>query len=299
MRFNRFLQSMVLFGCAAMASQMALAANADPTSNDNCDKIHMGDDDGMVARSEETISVAVTSAPLKVIASKNGGVSVHGTQTGNFKVTVCKVARAASQQAAEQMLAQIKVENSGNTLQPVGPESAEGEHWVAFLIIEAPANAAMEVEAVNGPISFRDMSGAIKAQAKNGPVSLKGMSGDVDAAVKNGPVSFDGSSGNIKLNAQNGPVSVKLEGNNWSGGGLQAETVNGPLSISLPSDYQSGVEINTSGYSPVSCSAKGCDNAQKIENGRVRKITFGSGEPLVRIATRNGPVVVNNGHAEF
>lgn len=299
MRFNRFLQSIVLFGCAAMASQIAYAASSDSTSNDNCNKIHMGDyddEEGAVARAEETISVATTGAPLKVIASKNGGVSVHGTQTGNFKVTLCKVARAASQQAAQQMLAQIHLENNANTLQPVGPENAK---WTAFLLIEAPANAAMEVEAVNGPISFRDMSGAIKAQAKNGPVSLKGMSGDVDATVQNGPVSFDGSSGSIKLTAQNGPVSVRLEGNNWSGSGLQAETVNGPLSVSLPADYQSGVEINTSGHSPVSCRAKGCDTAQKVQDGRVRKITFGSGDPLVRIATRNGPVVVNNGRAEF
>jgi DUF4097 and DUF4098 domain-containing protein YvlB len=157
----------------------------------------------------------------------------------------------------------------------------------------------MEVEAVNGPISFRGMSGTIKAQAKNGPVSFKRMSGDVEATVQNGPVSFDGSSGTVKLNATNGPISVSLEGNNWSGGGLQAETVNGPLSISLPANYQSGVEINTSGYSPISCSAKGCDSAQKVQEGRVRKITFGSGEPLVHIATRNGPVMVSNEHTEY
>ncbi|MEO8724852.1 MAG: hypothetical protein ABI383_01905 [Acidobacteriaceae bacterium] len=283
-----------------MASNIARTAS--PNSED-CNNIHMGDSDdegpaarSVVARSEDTISVPVTGAPLHVIAAKNGGVKVRGGTAGNFKVTVCKVARAASQQAAQQLLGQVHLENSGNSLQPVGPE---GEGWVAFLIIEAPANAAMEVEAVNGPISFRDMSGTVKAQAKNGPISFRGMSGDVDATVQNGPVSFDGSSGNIKLNAHNGPLSVKLEGSNWSGTGLQAETVNGPLSISLPADYESGVEINTSGYSPVSCKAKGCDASQRVENGRVRRITFGSGNPLVHIATRNGPVMVDNSHAKY
>lgn len=293
MSFNRLIQTLTLIGSLTLVSVTAHAV----TPIETCDKIHFGDNEGdSIARAEETLSVPYSGTALKVTAAHNGGVSIYGTQATAFKVHVCKTARAATQEAANQLLSQVKVENGGNSIQPVGPE---GGKWVASLIIEAPANASLDVSAYNGPVSFHDMSGALKAEAKNGPVAFKGVSGDVNAQVQNGPVSFSGNSGNIKINAKNGPIMVKLEGGSWSGSGLQAETTNGPVSVTLPPDYQSGVEIVSNGYSPINCKARGCDNAQRVQEGRTRKITFGNGEPIVRLSTTNGPVSVNNLTADY
>ncbi|GAC1658367.1 MAG: hypothetical protein NVS9B15_20010 [Acidobacteriaceae bacterium] len=279
-------------------SLLAIGASygASPDDNDRCSRIQMGDWDKSVVRAEEDFTVPNSGSALKLIAHRNGGLSVHGTDTGNFKIHVCKVASADNKAEAERILSQIRVQNNGGTIQPTGPE---GNEWVAFLLVEAPRTASVDAETTNGPLSFRDMTGTLTATAKNGPVSFKNVSGSVTANVRNGPVSFRGNSGDIKLNAENGPIAVRLEGDNWSGGGLSAESTNGPLSVSLPESYSSGVEINVDGSSPVSCDAKGCDTAQKVQNGRVRKINFGSGNPVVHIATRNGPVQVSNSHAEY
>jgi hypothetical protein len=286
----------VLFTTALSLFTVGMSYAASPEDNDRCSRIQMGDWDKSVVRAEEDFTVPNNGSALKVIAHRNGGVSVHGSDIGNFKVHVCKVASADSKAEAERILSQIKVPNNGGTIQPTGPE---GNEWVAFLLIEAPRNASVDAETTNGPLSFRDMSGALTATAKNGPVSFKNVSGAVTANVQNGPVSFKGNSGDIKLNAKNGPIAVRLEGDNWNGTGLSAESTNGPLSVSLPESYRSGVEINVDGWSPVSCNAKGCDSAQKVQDGRVRKINFGSGSPIVHIATKNGPVVVSNSHAEY
>jgi hypothetical protein len=281
---------------ALLSCGLSFGVEAKSTS-ESCNQHQIfNDDEGVTARAEEDFSVPFGGSALKVIAHKNGGVSVRGADVSQYQVHVCKVARAMTQSEAEQMLSQIHVQNSGGVLQPQGPESS---HWVAFLIIDAPRTAPIDVETKNGPASFRDLAGAVNVRATNGPVTLKRVSGDVTAEVQNGPIAFNGSGGNIKLTSKNGPLSVKLEGESWSGTGLEAVSTNGPLSVSLPKDFQSGVEIEANGWSPVECSAKGCESAQRVQAGRVRKITFGSGNAIVHISTQNGPVSVSNTKAEY
>jgi hypothetical protein len=266
--------------------------------NESChDRVQFGDEDEQhVVRAEEEFTMANAGVPLNIVAAKNSGVTVRGTDDNQFHVKVCKAAMAPTEAEAKQLLSQIRVGHDGNQLQPTGPE---GSRWTAFLIVQAPRNADIAAEGQNGPIALRDLAGKVNARVKNGPLDLKHLSGTVDAEARNGPISFSGSGGDIKLESQNGPLSVKLEGANWTGQSLTATTINGPVSISLPADYRSGVEVATHGYAPISCSAAGCENVQKVRDGGDRKMTFGNGETLVHIATSNGPVSINNSHAEY
>jgi len=291
MRYQRIILA------AALCTLPLSYAQASPQDDtDHCNNIHMGDWDKTVVRAEEDLTVPNSGSPLKVIAQRNGGVSVRGSDTGNFKVHVCKVAAADTKAEADRLLSQIKVQASGSTLQPSGPE---GGDWTAFIMIEAPRTASVEAETTNGPLSFRDMQGSLTATAKNGPVSFKNVSGSVTANVQNGPVSYRGNSGDIKLTSHNGPLDLRLDGENWNGGGLRAETTNGPLSLSLPDSFHSGVEINTDGRAPISCRMKGCESVQRVSENGQRRISLGSGAPVVRISTHNGPVMIGNSQAEY
>lgn len=290
----RFKSVGVLLASAVLCSVSAMAQ-----ANDGCEnRVHFGDDEDQqqVVRAEENFTMPNAGVPLKILAAKNSGITVRGTDDNQFHVKVCKAAVAPTEAEAKQLLSQIRVAHEGNQLQPSGPE---GSRWTAFLIVQAPRNADIDAEGHNGPIALRDLGGRVNARVKNGPLDLKHLSGTVDAEAENGPISFSGGGGDIKLSSHNGPLSVKLEGATWTSQSLTASTVNGPVSVSLPSDYRSGVEVATRGYAPVSCSASGCENVQKVRDGGERKMTFGSGETLVHIATTNGPVSINNSHAEF
>ncbi|MBV9669926.1 MAG: hypothetical protein JOZ43_03130 [Acidobacteriales bacterium] len=273
------------------------AAQRNEGEGDKCSNIHVGDWDKATARGEEDLTVPNTGGTLQIIAHRNGGVAVRGSDVGNFKVHVCKIAAGNTDADAKRILSQIKVETANGTVRPTGPE---GEEWTAFLIVDAPRSASISAETHNGPLSFRNLQGALTATAKNGPVSFRHVSGSVSANVVNGPVSYSGNSGDIKMESRNGPLDVKLEGTNWSGGGgLQATTVNGPLSLSVPDGFESGIDVQTSGHAPVSCSVKDCVATQSVNSDdQMRHIRFGSGSPVVRISTHNGPVSIHSSRAE-
>jgi hypothetical protein len=226
---------------------------------------------------------------LTVRTDRNGGIRLIGSRGGNAAVTLCKAAAPGID------LASIRTSLSGGTLTVEGPDSGR---WVAYVLIEGPANGSFDLEASNGPISISDFHGTVRAQASNGPVSVKDSSGTINAETRNGPVSVSGSRGNVKLEATNGPVSVRLSDTIWDGN-LEASTRNGPLSLKLPRGFRSGVVVESSGHGPVTCKAEGCperargwmyDDEQR--GRRPERIELGSGPRVVRLSTVNGPVSI-------
>ena len=149
----------------------------------------------------------------------------------------------------------------------------------------------MDLQTSNGPMSLRDLAGDIRLSALNGPISLKNIGGSVQATTTNGPISVKGASGEQRLTANNGPIHVGLSGTRWDGPGLEVTTRNGPLILSIPDVYNSGIRIQASNRSPVSCKAPACAQATRTLSSP-SIISIGSGEPLVRLSTMNGPLSI-------
>ena len=256
-----------------------------------CADLRITSEDQTVVRGEEQFTVAKTDAALHVNPGGNGGVVVRGSDRGDFQVTVCKAALGNDEAAARAVLGQISARAAGNEIVAQGPS----ERWLVYVLIEAPRNASLNLETHNGPLSVRDLAGSVTARAQNGPIALRNISGDTNATVQNGPVSFSGNGGNTKIRAQNGPLSIDLSGDRWQGQGLDAATVNGPVSVKLSENYASGVEVESSGRSPVHCAARQCgQQGARTWDDEHRNINIGGTPVVVRVATVNGPVTVRN-----
>ncbi len=96
----------------------------------------------------------------------------------------------------------------------------------------------------------------------------------------------------MRAHAQNGPLLVHLQGTRWDGTGLDAETQNGPLTVDVPEGYNAAFETGTINGPmeidfPVTVQGR-------IGVGAHRHLTttLGSGGPLVRVVTTNGPAVI-------
>jgi hypothetical protein len=256
-----------------------------------CSDLKITSENETVARGEEQFTVANTGSALHVNPGGNGGVVVRGSDRGDFQVTVCKAATGSDEAGAKAVLGQISARATGNEIVAQGPS----ERWLVYVLIEAPRNASLNLETHNGPLSVRDMGGSVTARAQNGPIALRNISGETNASVQNGPVSFSGSGGNAKIRAQNGPLSIDLSGDRWQGQGLDAATVNGPVSVRLSENYASGVEVESSGRSPVHCAARQCGQQDaRTWDDEHRNISIGGTPVVVRVATVNGPVTVRN-----
>jgi DUF4097 and DUF4098 domain-containing protein YvlB len=257
----------------------------------DCSDLHIEfrDERAVIESDERTLSKS-DARVLRIDGSENGGVQLQGWDKDVYSVTACKAADA-TRGDAKQLLSEIKLSVQGGQISVSGP--ARHNDWSVFLLIRTPPAADVEVKTHNGPVSLYSVDGKIVAQGVNGPISMEGCTGDADISAVNGPISFSGTSGNLRLHTQNGPISVALSSASWNGGGLVADAVNGPLSLSVPSGFQSSFLLESNGHSPMSCHASICNDARKTWDDEHRRIEYGSGAPLIRLSTENGPVSVN------
>lgn len=243
-----------------------------------------------VATSEEAFTVPPPAAGKRLVVSgsQNGGVHIVGGAGRDYEVRVCKAAAAGTQDAAEARLGRIRVDVSGGRVAARGPDDGD---WLAYLLVAAPRDAAMEVAVHNGPLAVHEAAGDFRLRAVNGPISLRATDGTFDVAVQNGPVSIAEGGGDVTVRATNGPISVDLGGGDWQGKGLDARATNGPLSLSVAEGFRSGVVVESSGHSPWSCD--GCGAARRTWDDDSRRVELGDGPVRVRLSTVNGPVSID------
>ena len=254
----------------------------------DCSDLHIRlDGERPTIQSEERTVSKAEAAVLRVHEVENGGVQVQGWDKDVYSVTACKAAVGGD---AARLLSQIKLAVQGGEVSVSGPHG-DREDWTVYLLIRTPRSADIEVTAHNGPVSFYTVDGKVTTRATNGPISMKDCSGEANISAENGPISFSGTSGKLRLHTQNGPISVSL-GANWDGSELVADAVNGPLTLRVPSGFRSSFLVESNGHSPISCHASICSDARKTWDDEHRRIEYGSGSPVIRLSTENGPISV-------
>ena len=288
-----FLLSIAMLPASSFAGDhhgQGLSVNVDSDEPiTSCDQLHITAwDDREIARSEDRLTLPQTSSTVGVEASHNGGIYVYGWDRQDFGVLNCKAALSDESASAERKLQEIKMSFDSGHLSVQGPDNNE---WTSYLIIHAPRTSSLSLTGVNGPIAVSDVSGKLEVHNTNGPFAIRNSGGEISAQITNGPISYSGNGGDVHLRAENGPISVHLAGSSWNGKGLEAQATNGPLSLKLPNNYSSGVLVQTRGYSPFHCS--GCDSARKDFDNHNKSVQFGTGDPIIRMSTVNGPVSIN------
>ncbi len=249
--------------------------------------------DGQLAQSAEKVTLQRgDAASLELNAVDRGVISVRGWSQPTYSVETCKVAVAEDKASADRILSGITVSHSAGHFTFSGPESDKA-NWQVYFIVHTPANASLDLQTKNGPISVAGVNGAVKARAINGPVAIKDCLGVVDAQTTNGPIAFTGEGGEVHLRAENGPVSVKVSKDIWNGAVLEARTSNGPMSLVLPTDFRSGVRVEASQHSPMSCRHQACSTAVKELGGAKQTLQMNGSSDVIRVTTGNGPISVN------
>jgi DUF4097 and DUF4098 domain-containing protein YvlB len=265
---------------------------------EDCDRhFNTSYDDMQIFHAQEDRTIPKASiSKLRVYGLHNGGIQVRGWDRDEIFIRACKGAAANNQSQAKPLLDAMKLEIQGGDVTVSGLE--HNRAWV-HLLVRVPKQIAMQFETHNGPLSLNGIAAqSLEANATNGPVSVKDCTGKINVEVENGPVSLARSSGDIHLRAQNGPMAVELNEDGWKGEGLEVYTQNGPLDLKIPAGYHSSVEVRSEGHSPFSC-GDACADADKDFDDNSRIVRFGSGAPVVRLSTVNGPVTIRKALARF
>jgi hypothetical protein len=274
----------------AIASGQNINMSADDEAPNDCASLNVQFDDQPAVRAEQSLTITKSKGFIKMTAARHGGIRVRGANRGDILVRVCKAVPAEGQGSGSAQLDRIVGAVTGDAVTVTGPAH---DRWVAYLLVDAPEGAMLDLEATNGPLDVRDFRGRVRATTMNGPIGLANVAGEVSARAQNGPIGFEGQAGKVDLDTQNGPIQVRLGGTKWDGGGLTARAQNGPVDVAVPRGYQSGVRVASEGHSPWSCKHAACDGGQRTWDERGRQIDFGEGPRLVQITTVNGPVQIN------
>jgi len=250
--------------------------------------------DGQVAQAAEKFTLQRSEASsLELNAADRGIIKVRGWNQAGYSVEACKIAVADDRGSAERTLSAIAISHAAGHFTFTGPP-ADGNSWQVYFIVYAPANASLDLEAKNGPISVADVNGSIKARATNGPLSIKDCTGSIDAQTNNGPIAFTGDGGEVRLHADNGPISVKVSKDLWNGSLLDARTSNGPLSLVLPTGFHSGIRVESAGSALMSCRHQACTNANRSFNGDKQTLQMNGSNETIRVSTGSGPISVGS-----
>jgi DUF4097 and DUF4098 domain-containing protein YvlB len=262
--------------------------DSDDRSITNCGDIRVTYNRRPAITDEAEMTLASSQVANLRLENAKGGVYVNGWDQNEYSVRTCKAVPDDDPNAAG-TLREITTTNANGQLSVNGPS---GRDWVANLIIMVPRLSRMDLQTQNSPLQLRDLAGNIRLTATNGPISLRNVGGVVDTTTTNGPISLTGASGDQRVRANNGPVHVTLSGPRWDGPGLEVTTQNGPLSLSVPDSYASGIRIQASEHSPVSCKAPACAGATRTLSSVIQ---LGNGDPVVRLSTSNGPLSIQGG----
>lgn len=274
------MRTKVLAAFLLMAPSLALAQRHTHDRGDHdwlesCERRSRRDRDSRGRHCEERTMGwrAASGQSLAVDAGPNGGVSVSGWDRDSVHVIVKIQAYAGSDDEARQLAGGIRINRDGDELRADGPASRRYASWSVSYEIYAPTRSDLRLSSLNGPLTVEDMTGRMQLDVQNGPMSLQHLAGDVRAR------------------AQNGPLHIELMGTRWEGTGLDASTQNGPLVLEVPEGYNAELETGTvNGPMDVGFPV----TVRGMIGGRNRRLTttLGSGGPMIRAVTTNGPAVL-------
>lgn len=250
----------------------------------DCSDVRFEFEGERAVRGEDRLELSRRDLALRLGDSRGTPLRVVGSDRSGYEVLLCKGTADAG------ALHEIRLVERDGVVSVTGP--TDSDRWAAYLLVRAPRDAELDIEARNGPAKVSEITGRLKARVNNGPLALTNVRGEIDVETKNGPLRFSGGSGNARISSQNGPLKITLEGSSWTGGELHASSQNGPLTLNIPRGYGSGVVVERNEWTPFRCPAELCGYRATDERIRERRIELGSGAPRVYLESGNGPISI-------
>jgi hypothetical protein len=228
------------------------------------------------ATDEWTHSYPLTAGGEIRIGNTNGRIEVEGTDGSTVEVRAERIARAATDEGARELLPRIGIRED------VKPDrvSIETERMNGIMLgasyevryfVRAPKAAAINVSNTNGVVVLKGLSGKVNARTTNGGVRGRDLTGIVEASTTNGGVVLDF-------------ASVGSER-------ISARTTNGGVTIALPESAKADVTATwtNGGISLSNLKMEVSERGKRRFEGRMN----GGGAPI-ELHTTNGGIRIKN-----
>ena len=146
-------------------------------------------------------------------STKNGSVSVQGTEADECRVTAKIHAYAVSKEKAEELAEaiQVRLERSGGGVEAIieAPSSVNNADYSVSLTVAVPRRTALKLTLGDGRVRITNVDGSIKASTANGDVEIENAEGDIHLKSYNGAVTCSQiEGGTLDLYTSDGNIRV-------------------------------------------------------------------------------------------
>jgi hypothetical protein len=258
------------------------------------------------AEREETISVDAPAAGAIRIHNPNGRTKVTGEDRRDVQVVAYKTARAESEEAAAELLDEIRVVFT-DTPEGLELEVETPRKWNrrggAHLCVHVPRETMLAVSAANGRIHVEGIRGAVKARSTNGAACISDIVGDVMVSTTNAKVTCACIRGKLMARSSNGKIEIdehcgSIDASTSNGliraclgdlgkEGIQLATSNGRIVLDLPEEIDAEVDIRVD--NGMIRNDRALEKTVRETGGRVLG-RLGCGGPLIKLRTSNGSI---------
>ena len=224
------------------------------------------------AQDEWSRSYPVSEQALLEIINGNGEVDVTAGAGTQIEVKAERIARAASDELAQEYLKQVTIEEQAGRdhvrLETKAPRLNRSHAEVKYHVV-VPAGLSVRVRNTNGAVTIVGVKGEVKAETTNGGVKGRDLAGAVEATTTNGGVTLD-------------MAEV-------AAGGIRAETTNGGVDLRIPGAAKADVRASVlnGGITLTGLELQGGEKTRRRVEGRLN-----GGGPHVSLETTNGGIKI-------
>lgn len=259
------------------------------------------------ATREERQTVQVGLAPLVVVDTFNGRITVNSGSETQVDVRVSSRGSGTDEADAERDLARVGVEVTqvGDrvtiTARRLDDPVALGDSGADVELVVPPATR-LQLRTSNGRVEAANVDGSILARTSNGAITTRGGR-DLDLDTSNGPVSVNNPQGRVVARTSNGSLDINAARDTH----VTAETSNAPLtfsgslgpgehvfrtsnaklSLTLPGDASFTIEGSTSNGGAYTEFPR-----LQVSDTTIRGTTGISSVTVIRATTSNGDLTV-------
>ena len=224
------------------------------------------------AADEWTRSYPLADGGQLQISNTNGIVEIEGVTGSTVDVRAERVAHAATDSAARDLLSHIVIKEDVTPTR-ISIESEQTGSFVRSVGYEVHYHVRAPKNAV------------VRATTTNGRILLTALSGTTTAATTNGGVRAEALAGGITATSTNGTVDVELT--SLGANQIDLRTTNGEVSLTLPADAKADLDasVTNGAISVTGLKFEASDQSRRHLSARIN----GGGTP-VTVSTTNGAI---------
>ena len=247
----------------------------------------------MTAQDEREVDLSAPLEPGLAFATKthNGSITITGADTDQCSVHAVIVARAMTEEAAQELAEQttVTLEQSGDKLiaKVTRPQKLVNKTVSVNLTVTLPHETSLALETHNGAVDMTDSEGKVDATTHNGRVTGRRITGDARLHTHNGSVRCTEFVGHANMSTHNGSVNVAYAETAPAVCDIRLVTHNGDVELQTPPNYSA--KINASTHNGSIRTDLPVQVVGKVSKRNLRG-TIGEGEGNLHLETHNGSV---------